>query len=156
MFAIEGPIVINVAPTGMFSRIHSPDSRPPGTPPVPATKVPVVDGLIICTLESKSDKAITPTVNVLIQLLGIRQVTKDTSSGHQRAMALPASTAMGGAMGSKYWNPFVGQIWKNAAGTIIQQSRRRSRQDLSCRKNQRPTSAAMITRSPIAAGTVLG
>src|SRR6185503_5063854 len=109
MFAIEGPIVINVAPAGMFSFTHSPASRPPGTPPVPATNIPVVEGVMICTLESNNEKAITATANVLIQLLRIRKAMTGKSSGHQRAIALPASTAMGGAIGSRYWKPLVGQ-----------------------------------------------
>src|SRR5215216_2130494 len=107
-------------------------------------------------LESKSEKAMTATANVLIQLLRIRKLKKDKSSGHHRAMALPANTATAGARGSRYWKPLVGQTWKNAAGTIIQQRRSRSLQDFSCRRNQRPRIAAMITKNPIASGTVLG
>src|SRR5215211_6053531 len=63
-------------------------------------------------LESKSEKAMTATANVLIQLLRIRKLKKDRSSGHHRAMALPASTAIAGAMGSRYWKPLVGQSWR--------------------------------------------
>ena len=102
MFAMEGPTVIRVAPAGMFFAIHCPASRPPGTPPVPATKVPDVAGVMSCILESRSESAIIPTVVVLINALLIRIPEKERSSGHQRASALPAKTAIGGAMGSKY------------------------------------------------------
>src|SRR5215213_8992334 len=103
MFAIEGPTVINVAPTGIFSRTHSPASRPPGTPPVPAINFPVVEGRIIFTLEIKMESAIIRSVVVLIQLRRIRKLKIEKSSGHQWAIARPASTAIGGAIGSKYW-----------------------------------------------------
>src|SRR5689334_13759084 len=102
MFAIEGPTVIKVAPVGMFIAIHCPASRPPGTPPVPATKVPDVAGVMICILESRSESAIIATVVVLISPLLIRMREKERSSGHQRAIARPANTAIGGAMGSRY------------------------------------------------------
>src|SRR5678815_1868864 len=63
MFAMEGPIVNNVAWPGIFSWIHSPASRPPGTLPVPAMKAPVVAGCIVCQLElSKVIIKIPPTI----------------------------------------------------------------------------------------------
>src|SRR5215218_4408941 len=37
MLAIDGPSVSTVAPLGVCVRIHRPASRPPGTPPVPAS-----------------------------------------------------------------------------------------------------------------------
>ena len=43
--------------------------------------------------------------------------------------ARPANTAKGGAMGSKYWNPFTGQIWKKIMGTMIQAKSSFSRQE---------------------------
>src|SRR6266508_7018701 len=102
MFAMDGPMVMKVAPVGIFLSIHCPASRPPGTPPVPATKVPDVAGVMSCKLERRSESAIIPTVVVLIRPLLIRIPEKEKSSGHQRAMARPASTAIGGAIGSKY------------------------------------------------------
>src|SRR6266545_7409340 len=98
---MDGPMVMKVAPAGIFLSIHCPASRPPGTPPVPATKVPDVSGVMSCTLERRSESAIIPTVVVLIRVLLIRMPEKERSSGHQRAIALPANTAIGGAMGSK-------------------------------------------------------
>jgi len=108
------------------------------------------------TLEISNERAMSPTVVVLINARLIRSFDKKISSGHQRAMARPASTAIGGAMGSRYWKPLVGQIWKKVAGTMIHHKSKRSRQDRSCLKNQIPRRAAMITRKPMASGTVLG
>src|SRR5262245_57771740 len=102
MFAMDGPIVIIVAPAGILFAIHSPASRPPGTPPVPATKVPEVAGVISCKLERRSDKAITPTVIVLIKALVILKFPNRISSGHHLAIARPANTAIGGAIGRRY------------------------------------------------------
>src|ERR1044071_1872693 len=99
---MDGPMVIRVAPVGIFFAIHCPASRPPGTPPVPATNVPDVAGVMICKLERRSESAITPPVDVLISALLIRRPEKEISSGHQRARARPANTAIGGAMGSRY------------------------------------------------------
>src|ERR1051325_5532597 len=104
MFAIEGPIVMKVAPAGIFFSIQSPASRPPGTPPVPATNVPDVAGVMSCTLKSSKERATTATVEVLIKalLIRIRFFRREISSGHQRAIARPARTAMGDAIGNKY------------------------------------------------------
>src|SRR5689334_17007389 len=102
MFAMEGPIVISVAPAGILLSIHWPASRPPGTPPVPATNVPDVAGVISFTLARRSEIAMSPTVVVLIKPRLIRILEIIMSSGHQRAMARPARTAIGGAMGSRY------------------------------------------------------
>src|SRR5215212_3220354 len=102
MFAMDGPMVMKVAPLGIFFSIHCPASRPPGTPPVPATKAPDVAGVMIWMLESRSESAIIPTVVVLINALLIRMREKEISSGHHLASARPANTAIGGAIGSRY------------------------------------------------------
>src|SRR5215208_6989127 len=99
---MDGPIVIRVTPGGIFVSIHCPASRPPGTPPVPATNMPDVAGVMSWILERRSERAMTPTVVVLINPRLIRRPIKERSSGHHRARARPAKMAIGGAIGNRY------------------------------------------------------
>ena len=54
----------------------------------------------------------------------------------------------------RYWKPLTGQIWKKATGTRIQASSSFSRQERSRQSRNSPSSAAAISRMPIASGTV--
>ena len=100
---MDGPMVINVAPEGTFPRSHSPASRPPGTPPVPAIKVPDVAGRINWMLGSSSETAMMPAITLFIEVrLTLRLSKMNSLPGDQRDSARPASIAKDGAMGSKY------------------------------------------------------
>ena len=88
--AIDGPIVSIVAPSGTLSATHWPASRPPGSPPVPASDDAACDGWIFDHFGTTSDSA-----------------TAATAAYSQRrgsaASARPASSASSGAAGSRYW-----------------------------------------------------
>ena len=100
---MEGPTVNSIAPCGVFSRTQMPASRPPGSPPVPATKVPVVEGWITCQLGIRSDRATIPVVTALAHAVLKRQRRKRISAaGDQQARVRPAKRATAGAIGSKY------------------------------------------------------
>src|SRR5215212_6668732 len=103
MFAIDGPIVSNVASPGTCSWIHSPASRPPGTSPVLATKAPVVAGLIVIQLALNKVIIKMPPTSALIQVVLIGLFLENGFSIHShRINGRLANIANGGAMASRY------------------------------------------------------
>src|SRR5215210_9298421 len=100
---MEGPMVNIVASDGRFALIHSPASRPPGTPPVPATNTPVVGGWIAIQLVFKSNRIISPPEKIRIQsVLKRLSPAPRFSIQTQRVKVRLAKIAMAGAIGSKY------------------------------------------------------
>src|SRR5665811_1957363 len=53
MLAIVGPVVRKTPPSGTFSRIQRPASRPPGMPPVPASE-PLIEVVLTASVEAVS------------------------------------------------------------------------------------------------------
>src|SRR5574341_2275433 len=103
MLAIEGPTVINFAPSGMFVSIQWPASRPPGNPPEPARNVSEVDGCTCCQAGINNDNEITPVATGASHELGPRMPRMKTSfGGDQVASVRAARIATAGAMGSRY------------------------------------------------------
>ena len=80
---------MKVEPSGTFASIHSPASRPPGSPPDPASALPSSGTSILATVAMR------------------RVVLTMPGHGGQRVPRLlsarPASTASGAAIGSRYW-----------------------------------------------------
>src|SRR3954447_11649666 len=108
---MDGPIASSCAPGGTFCRTHLPASRPPGTPPVPARNFPVGAGLTtahVGTARLMSVMAVAPATSA-------RSTHRRADEGRgmatvdRRDSARPASTAMTGATGSRYWYPLTGQ-----------------------------------------------
>src|SRR3990172_2046571 len=109
IFAMDGPNVINTAPSGRLARIHIPASRAPGTPPVPAVNVSEDAGLTSPQLLKNNVTVVAPTASHFTQdALRFHFKTNRSLPTGQRASVLPASTATAGATGRRYWNPFVG------------------------------------------------
>src|SRR3954451_13563995 len=155
MFAIDGPIDTTPAPAGTFLATHSPASRPPGTPPVPARKLePVVAGwtwtqvvtarLITRTPATTARSAVVVTVTAFARHV--------TSRAGRLTTTIAASTATGTAMGSRYWKPLTLQTSKKRTGAAIQLSRRCSDQ-LSDRNISTRPMMTTTTASPSAGGT---
>ncbi len=87
-----------------------------------------------------------------------RQARRDQteySNISSRDRARPASTASGGAAGSRYSKPFTGQIVKNSTGTMTQARSSDSRHVASPRIRIRPISATMRTAGPIHDGSTV-
>ena len=84
--------------------------------------VPEVAGVISCTLETSRETAMTATAAVLIQLRAIRLFSTERSSGHQRAMARPASTAMGGSSLGGLATLHIGLAYPQTFGALVAMS----------------------------------
>ena len=107
MFAIDGPIVRIRAFEGRVPSIQRPVSRPPGTPPEPARKVPLVAGVTRPHVVTNSDAAITPTATGTNMRWRPRGVARRPRRPGSRACsacrtAWAASSATAGAVGSRY------------------------------------------------------
>src|SRR5688572_607307 len=108
MLAMDGPMVMSLAPAGTFALIHSPASRPPGTPPDPARNWSEPEAWTRDQLGTTSVRTSTPTRAALSQRpVGTRRrrsrPLKTTSwAGAQRANVLAARIARAGAIGNKY------------------------------------------------------
>src|ERR671939_1857830 len=123
-FAIDGPIVITFAPFGTWCLIHWPASRPPGTPPAPASSAPPSDGWMRSRLATTRESAITPAATGDSQRRAAGEKGAGSLGGLQPVSVLAARIATTGAAGSRYWNPFTGQTWKKITGTAIHESSR--------------------------------
>src|SRR3989304_2951103 len=99
MFAIDGARVIKVAPGGVFSRIHRPASRPPGTPPEPARNRPVALVARTCHAGIRREIATKDASPRRTQEDWIsRPRTRNEGADGQRVKVRPAATANGGAI----------------------------------------------------------
>src|SRR4029077_8032010 len=97
--AIEGPRASKRAPDVVLVRNHVPAARPPATPPVPARNVVDDGGCMRDQLACASEPNSTTTSNVL----NATSTPRAPRRRGKRPSARPASTAIGGAIGSKYW-----------------------------------------------------
>src|SRR6476661_8651560 len=156
MFAIEGPRASRSAPTGTCSSTHSPASRPPGTPPVPARKVdPDDDG---CTRDQEirprltTRATATATRSPAVLTTAIRPAGQRTGGTGALTTTMAARTARGTAIGSRYWKPLTAQTSKNRHGTATQATSRCSDHESERRIISRPTTTTATTPNPSAGG----
>src|SRR5260370_38684752 len=105
---MDGPMVKIVAPGGRLAAIHCPVSRPPGRPPVPARKVVLADGPIVC---QAGTAMVTHTMAAHAAVAAPSRVADilPVSFSRARSIASAAQMASTGAMGSRYWNPLIGR-----------------------------------------------
>src|SRR5580693_4316444 len=110
---MDGPMVKIVAPCGRLAAIHCPASRPPGSPPDPARKVVLADGLMVCQVGMAMvahTMAIHAVVAAARRAADILPVSFWRASfSWARSTASAAQMASTGAMGSRYWNPLIGR-----------------------------------------------
>src|SRR4030088_1988163 len=102
MFAIDGPTASILLPSGRFALIHSPVSRPPGTPPEPARNVGVGVGFTACQ-DGTAILIPTPRTTAMRVARASGGRSADNPGNVPRTTVRAASTAMIGAIGRRYW-----------------------------------------------------
>src|SRR3954463_9708027 len=105
---MDGPIASRRAPSGTLAATPFPASRPPGSPPVPARNVPVVDGLTVAqtgTARLTDSTAVRTAAATVAAPAGPRAGRARATRTSVRA----ASTARAGAIARRYWYPLTGQ-----------------------------------------------
>src|SRR6476620_1255249 len=100
MFAIDGPIVMKTAFSGMLASIHFPVSRTPGMPPAPAKCVDVDCMAATCHEENPSEMQIMMTVATLIHVALLPSLF--VQPGCQPINVRAHRIATAGAMGRRY------------------------------------------------------
>src|SRR6266516_5922905 len=158
MFAMDGPTDNTSAPPGVLDCIHTPTSRPPGTPPVPARNE-VEFAVSMLVQHVTTSQPATSVIAPALMARPARALPRASLAASSLSVSRPlARTANGATMGSRYWNPFTGQSWKKKTGTTIQHTSSDSRHDqlrASTVASSRPA-AHTITGMPMAGGTTVG
>src|SRR3954452_24065329 len=100
MFAIDGPIVMKTAFSGMLASIHSPVSRTPGMPPPPAKGDDVGCMAATCHDENPNEMQTMMTAATLIHVALVPNLL--VQPGCQPINVRAHRIATAGAMGRRY------------------------------------------------------